>query len=345
MIVKLKKLVEKLSTKEKKLFGRIFKVREYNSLLKVPSDMEEWVKKTFGSIESVEKQKVIRIDNKITGETSLFNELRSKRPVKRSTSSKKMKKPKNCPFCQPLKLTPEDAFGRIKGKHCITASNIAKYDYFHGLIIFNEHNPYSFEKEKISDYIDVAMKWFKKANKEDKRAVYPYLMWNCLWRSGASINHGHMQTTLTTKEYPKIKILRKKRKKYEKKYSSNYWGDLFRIHKSLGLGINEEKTKVFLYLTPIKNKETIIYSPNGLTEELKYSLSKVLKAYYKIGIRSFNVSFYLPPLETKGEVLVRFLDRGPLSKRTSDMGAMELYATPVIEDDPFKLIKHVKKMF
>jgi hypothetical protein len=43
--------------------------------------------------------------------------------------------------------------------------------------------------------LDLAKQWFAKAHAYDPAARYPYLMWNCLWRAGGSIVHGHMQMT------------------------------------------------------------------------------------------------------------------------------------------------------
>ena len=150
MITEIRDISKKLPQKEKEIFNRIFRVYVENGSLKYPESMEKWIKKRW-KLEDVKKQKIIRIENKITGESSLFNELRSNRPVKNYVRVERIKPFKGCPFCNPKKFTPEDVFGRIEGKYCITASNIAKYDYIHGLIIFNEHNPYSFDKEKISD--------------------------------------------------------------------------------------------------------------------------------------------------------------------------------------------------
>jgi len=62
-----------------------------------------------------------------------------------------------------------------------------------------------------------------------------------------------------------------------------------------------------------------------------------------LGVSSFNVAFYLPPLASTEEdwssfpVVVHVVDRGNLASRTSDMGAMELYAAPVISSDPFRV--------
>jgi hypothetical protein len=36
--------------------------------------------------------------------------------------------------------------------------------------------------------------------------------------------------------------------------------------------------------------------------------------------------------------MARIVDRGHLGQRPSDIGAMELYATPIVGSDPFELI-------
>ena len=42
------------------------------------------------------------------------------------------------PFCTPEEMTPADVFGRVRGSHSTTASNVAKYDGFHGLVVFDD---------------------------------------------------------------------------------------------------------------------------------------------------------------------------------------------------------------
>ena len=48
-----------------------------------------------------------------------------------------MDRAKDDPLNKPLEDTPEDLLGRIKGKYCITASNIAKRGRIPGIT----HNP------------------------------------------------------------------------------------------------------------------------------------------------------------------------------------------------------------
>ena len=54
-------------------------------------------------------------------------------------------------FARPLTDTTADVFGRIQGRFCVTASNVAKYDAWHGLIIPNEAQPLHFSAEQLED--------------------------------------------------------------------------------------------------------------------------------------------------------------------------------------------------
>ena len=340
MITDIDKLIKELPKEKKKLFNKIFKVVVTKGKLNPPKEMYSWIKQNFESIKNVKTQKIVRIDNIITNEGTLFNCLRSMRPIQTAKETPDLSK--KDPFCNPLTLTPEDTFGRIKGKHCVTASNIAKYDGLHGLIIFNRHNPLKFNKEEVEDYIDASLNWFKAGNKHDKKAVYPFLMWNCLWRSGASIVHGHMQVNLTKKRhYNKIEFLRKAAKKYK----GNYFDDLFEIHKQIGLGFNYKNVKVMANLTPIKEKEVVLIS-NEMSDDLKETIYKTLKCFVdELGVRSFNLAVLMRPLiKIKGweefPIIARIVERGDLNAKTTDIGGMELYAgNNVVSSDPFKVAK------
>lgn len=64
----------------------------------------------------------------------------------------------------------------------------------------------------------------------------------------------------------------------------------------------------------------------------------------RLGVQSFNVAMYMPPLAEADEdwsgfpILVRLVDRGDPVNRTGDIGAMELYAASVVGTDPFFVI-------
>ena len=81
-----------------------------------------------------------------------------------------------------------------------------------------------------------------------------------------------------------------------------------------------------------------------LGEPLRRLLTDVLSRYTRdLGVSSFNVAFYMPPTSPTEEdwsrfpVVIRVVDRGEPANRTSDIGAMELYAAPVVSSDPFRI--------
>ena len=346
-ITHLEEMVRALPDTEQERFARIFKVTTTIGDLKPPPSMHDWITRYFGSLGAVRKQRIVKVMNLITAEGSLFNELRASRPMEAQASSDLddiINRDLGGPFCHPLEGTPEDVFGRVQGAHCITASNVAKYDGFHGLLVFNEHNPLRFTAEEVTDYIDTALGWARKAHCVDNDASYFFFMWNCLWRSGASILHGHAQMALGRgMHYAKVEHLRRAALLYRVGHGVSYFDDLYAIHDSLGLAVNDKGVHILAYLTPIKENEVIIIS-DRLDDTLKCAIYKVLRCFVEtLGVRSFNLALYMRPIDTVPEdwrgfpIVVRVVDRGDLNNKTADFGAMELYGSSVITSDPFRV--------
>jgi hypothetical protein len=255
------------------------------------------------------------------------------------------------PFGKPLEGTPEDVFGRIQGRRSITASNIAKYDGFHGLVIFDEHDPLHLDRDAVSDYLDTALAWASKAHDTDPSARYFFFMWNCLWKSGASITHGHAQMTLTRDmHYAKVESLRRAAVAYRQRYNSSYFDDLYAVHRDLGLTFSEDKVRGLAYLTPIKEKEVFLVA-SEVSEDLKDQIFRALCCFTEeLNVLSFNLALYTPPLSVPENedwsdfpVLVRIVDRGDLGNRVTDFGGMELYAQSVIGTDPYFIARNLRQ--
>jgi len=354
-IIELPSIVAGLKEDEKELFNRFFTVQASTGKLVLPEEMKPWAEKSFGDITGVESQKIIKVFNKLTFEAALFNELRAKRPIEAKSDEdviKVINDSINDPFCKPLTGTPGDSFGRVKGKHCISASNVAKYDTLHGLIVFKNHNPLNFSEKELQDYFKTALKWFDKAHKNNKNAVYPFLLWNCLWKSGASIIHGHMQLVLGEgTHYAEAEYYNKIRREYANQFKSDYFTDLWLLHQFIGLGVESKKIKVFTNIVPRKDKEVTIISEK-LDKKCVSAIYKVANCLVKdLGVNSFNLGIIFPPLiksdEWKGfPVIARIVSRGSLSNKTNDVGGVELYArSNVIETDPYKVFEKVKSYF
>jgi hypothetical protein len=211
-------------------------------------------------------------------------------------------------------------------------------------VIFSEHDPLAFTRASVQDAVSVARQWFDASHQVDPSAVYPLVMWNCLWKSGASIPHGHMQVSLSREmHYGQIERQRRIAAEYRREHGANFFDDTFAIHEALGIGVERNGIRVMAHLTPRKEKECMLYG-NALDEGFVDVLYEVLHCLTGVlNVVSFNLVAWLPPLVDTGEdwsefpVVVRMVDRGDPLNRTADFGAMELYAASVVSSDPFKV--------
>jgi len=353
-ITELPALIEGLGPDVRALAQRIFDVSATTGRLDPPEAMHAWIERSFGSVEAVREQRIVKVTNRITLQGTLFNGLRASRPLDTGVSvdlEREIEATAGDPFCRPEEGTPADVFGRVKGEYAITASNVAKYDGFHGLVVFDDHNPLHLAPEKVSDYIAVGLEWCRRALEADPEARYPFLMWNCLWRAGGSIIHGHAQVTATrSAHYPKVEQLRREALAYKAEHGSDYFDDLCRVHHSLGLGVPAESgVRAFASLSPIKEKELVVIGRSAEDEPLRRTVGALLEGYVRtLGVRAFNVAFYMSPLAPVDEnwsgfpTVVHLVDRGSPANRTSDIGAMELYAAPVVTSDPFMVAEALR---
>jgi hypothetical protein len=353
-ITDLPDLISDLSPEDRALANRIFDVSTTTGRLDPPEAMHAWIEKSFGSVDHVTAQRIVKVTNRITLEGTLFNELRASRPLDTGVNldlDHEIAATEGDPFCHPKEGTPADVFGRVEGKHATTASNVAKYDGFHGVIVFDDHNPLHLTPEKVAGYVSVGLEWSRRVLEADPEAHYPFLMWNCLWRAGGSIIHGHAQVTATRgSHYPKVERLRRAASAYKREHGSDYFEDLHSIHASLGLDIPLEGVHAFASLSPIKEKELVVVGSEPGDESLSRAVGALLQGYVDdLGVRAFNVAFYMPPFGpikvdwADFPVVVYIVDRGDPSNRTSDIGAMELYTASVVASDPFRVAEALRE--
>ena len=350
-IVELEERIASLDPETRAAAERIFSVTTTVGRLDPPVEMREWITKQFGSVDAVIAQTVVRVTNLVTFEGALFNDLRARRPaeVKGGADTREtIEKARGDPFCHPESGTPADTFGRIKGAHGITASNVAKYDGYHGVLVFDDHDPLvPMTDDVIRDRLVTARRWAQAAHDDDPAARYYFLLWNCLWRAGGSIVHGHMQMTATRgMHYPKIEQLRQQAIAYDERHQRDYFDDLWRVHEALGLGVERGGARVFASLTPVKESEVVILGRAGEDEvTLAPALALAIGAFRSRGVVTYNLALFLPPLSTDGNDWRRFppqarlVDRGDPANKTSDIGAMELYAASVVAADPFRVVE------
>lgn len=348
-IVELEARIAGLPAAPRAAAARIFTVSTTAGTLVAPPEMGPWIEKLFGSVDAVRSQTIVRVTDLVTLEGSLFNGLRAMRPLAMPAASgadvaATIRSTEGDPFCHVETGTPADDFGRIRGAGSTTASNVAKYDGHHGVLVFDAHDPLApMDEAAIADHFRTARSWAEAAFSHDAAAPYYLLMWNCLWRAGSSIVHGHMQMTTTRGlHYPKVERLRRASAGYGAEHGQDYFDDLWLVHDALGLGTVVGGARVFATLTPVKEREVLILGRPGAPEgSIAAGVAHALATLRRLGVVAHDLALYLPPLAPDGTdwtrfpPLARLVDRGDPGNRTSDIGSMELYAASVISADPF----------
>ena len=371
------------------LVEQLFEIVETEGVIVPPPEMEPWLARTFGSVEATLRQRIIRVTNRWTFEGATFNPLRSRRPGSGATQAapqaarqataqadplevppelrERIAATEGDDFCDPEHRTPADSFGRVRGRHVVTAANVAKADGWHSVAIFDRHDPLAIDAALIADLLSVAGTWAQRAHEAENDARYFFLLWNCLQRAGASLIHGHAQMTLsTTMAHGRVESWRAAAARYRQETGGDYFADLVAAHAALGLAvpIADSPVRLFASLTPAKEREFVLLANpwrddgndgNGRQTLALESLAEPLAAALEVmlltlGVRAFNVAIFGPPLpgdpraaEWAGFPLVaRFVDRGNPLAPTSDIAALELFGSSVIASDPFDVARSLR---
>jgi hypothetical protein len=356
-IAQLPELIAALPDRERALAERLFQVEVSEGVIEPPVEMEAWIARTFGSVEAARRQRIIRVMNRWTFEGATFNPLRAQRPGAGTTASgpaadppelrERIERAQGDDFCQPETRTPADTFGRARGRHTITAANVAKADGWHGVAIFDRHDPLAFDEPLVSDFFATALDWAAQAHAQDPAARHLFLLWNCLWRAGASLIHGHAQMTLSHgMAHARVEQARAVAARYHTETGGDYFTDLAATLDALGLrAFTADGVSAYVSLTPVKEREIILLVPGARIEDAPSLLATPLwtalrAATEQMGVRAFNVAIYGPPLggDPKWDgfpLIARFVDRGAPLSPTSDIAALELFGSSVISADPF----------
>jgi hypothetical protein len=366
-IADLPDLIAALPARERTLAELLFQVEVSEGTIEPPAEMEPWIELTFGSVERARSQRVIRVMNRWTFEGATFNELRAQRPGAGTTTSgpaadppelrERITRSEGDDFCQPETRTPADSFGRVQGKRGVTAANVAKADGWHSVVIFDRHDPLALDEALVSDMLAVALEWAARAQAGDAAARHLFFFWNCLWKAGASLIHGHTQMTLSHQmAHARVEQLRAAAARYRAETGGDYFTDLAATLDALDLRAFTTAKGISAYasLTPVKERETLLLAPGASIAEapalMAAPLWRVIRAATEeLGVRSFNVALYGPPLGGADPawdgfpLVARFVDRGAPLAQTSDIAALELFGSSVISADPFVLADALRR--
>src|SRR5436190_1303952 len=104
-IATLPEQVAALPAEEQEQFHRLLLVTRGRGSLVPPPEMGPWIERSFGSVDAVGEQVVVKTLNRWTHEGSLFNSLRARRPLENklgSAGGEGTSGEGQDPFCHPL---------------------------------------------------------------------------------------------------------------------------------------------------------------------------------------------------------------------------------------------------
>jgi hypothetical protein len=352
--------IESLDGEARARVGRLLEVTSIVGRTNPPASLEPWLNDTFGSADAVRRQSMIRVSNLATLEATIFAPLRRRRPLdgpdQGSDLAAEIAATTGDPFCDPLHGTPADTFGRVRGARMVSGANAGLADAHHAVLVFDEHDPLAFDHALIADLLATGREWADRARSEDPAASTYLLVWNCLWRAGGSIVHGHAQALLgRSGHHARLERFRRDADLHRAKHGADMADDLVAVHRDLGLAIDHDGVAILSHLVPVKERELVVVAPPGTDERdpsFVAAVARALLAYRdRLGVRSFNLALWRPPLTIDGAppsgweafpTSVRIVDRGDPFSRPSDIGAMELYGTPIVGSDPYEVIEALR---
>ncbi len=337
--------------------SRLLEARLVHGSTDPPPELHDWIIERFGSVESVREQAVVKVRNPWTLEATIFAPLRARRPIDNGTDGRDLRaelaETAGDPFCDPRTGTPADVFGRVRGARVLTGANAAIADAHHAVLVFEQHDPLAFDADLVRDVLATGREWAERAHADDPDAVNYLLVWNCLWRAGGSIVHGHAQALLGAgSHYEQVERFHRDAELYRAANAVEYIEDLIAVHRTLGLVIDlADGVSLLASLTPRKERELILIGEAGMEEtdeRFGTALGRTLEAYRnRAGVLAFNLAVWRAPIRRQPgwegfPPIARIVDRGDPGSRASDIGAMELYGTPIVSADPYELIEQLR---
>ena len=318
--------------------------------------MTEWLVQHFGSVDAVREQTIVRVLNRWTLQGTHFSTLRGLRPIEGSSRddlAREIAATRGGPFCNPETDTPADTWGRVRGRHAVTGANAAKYDAHHGVIVLDQHDPLAFDADTVVDIFAVGREWAERSRAEDPEASAYLLIWNCGWRAGGSVVHGHAQVLLGPDgHYASSSGCCATPPPIGRRPGAPTWPSWSRPTATWGWWPTSGRAwPCWPRSRRSRSARCWWLARRGSTSVNPRSPRRWRRPSWPIatlGLRAFNLALQRPPLDAGpawGDIgpVVHIVDRGDPSSRSSDIGAMELFIASVVGSDPFETADRLRQ--
>jgi galactose-1-phosphate uridylyltransferase len=220
-----------------------------------------------------------------------------------------------CPFCadKVLKVTPHfpaDLIpeGRLQKDDMVLFPNIAPYDSLGAVATFGSRHYIpmtTFEPTHLASAFGFAFEFFRRVESVGHpESVYHLINWNYMPPAGSSLIHPHLQVFATSSVPNLMRGELEASKTYLEKNGSNFWDDLVTAEEKAGeryLGTIGRTHWMTAFapmgvagdvLTVVKKTQTMLDLTDQDLLDLAAGLVKIMAAYDKIGIYSFNLNFF-----------------------------------------------------
>ena len=278
----------------------------------------------------------------------------------------------NCPFCPerweeatpvfPADLVPA---GRLRKGENILFPNKDPYGENHAVGILSDahHIPLETYQEKtLLDSLELSQDYFHTIHQKDPSARFPVYVWNHLPPSAGSIVHPHIQLLLESRPAPFIEFLTACCLAWRERKGEDPWEALIREEARLGeKEIRIEKDlAVMAVFAPRGFREILLVARGsgsladlgtGQKQAFCSALVKLLKAYHAMGVGSFNLVTFSPPMGHAGPppfpFHARLISRPyPSGIYTNDTGFFErMYDLWIIDTLPEEVALQARAFF
>jgi len=231
-----------------------------------------------------------------------------------------------CPFCpeKVMQITPcfpEEILpqGRLTAGDMVLFPNIAPYDSLGAVATMGAQHyipMLEFTAERISGAFRLARAFFQRIEEIDHpESVYHIINWNYMPPAGSSLIHAHLQVFASSSAPNLMREELEAARRYRQRKGTNYWDDLVAHEISEGQRFLGSIGRInwFTSYAPMgvagdvlavadKASSTLELSDEDL-DDIADGLTRVMAAYDKMGIFSFNMNFFTG---AKGDDFTRF---------------------------------------
>jgi len=267
-----------------------------------------------------------------------------------------------CPFCPEnmMKVGARDtkvlSGEMLERGEAALLGNVTPYSEYSIIIRLTEEHYLSleeFEEKHFADGFKLIMEYLE--NVEDmEENKFPAVIMNYLKPAGSSVVHPHMQLLVSGKMMDYQRRLISKSREYFEEEGNSYWSDLLKEERDGERFIGKDgetewisafAPRGFNHVKGINTKNFLDFDEEDIAD-FSEGITKVLKAYSKMGCTSFNFSIFIPAFAEKEKfaTVIDMITRTNLDKfyRADDFAMPKLWDEPYCNKTPEELGEEIK---